>query len=554
MRNKTLLILALTLAMGAMTLLGAGSAQATGGTPLAQTIVLGSGSAAALMVAAGDLAGVVNPTTAEQYTGNGSWQANLSAGKLEFYIAPTTPPFDSLGAFRVKDIASVSYHTKKGTPATAVDFALEIYTAKDASCSTPADSWYCHRLTAEPYLSANLNAPASTWNTWSSNAGANQLRFYDAKRTVSGWFNEPTLQNLQAGPLNWANYSGSGSSAVVDYSNENVGSIKISDSTSWASFSGYLDAITINLKSGNSLTTDLEGSTLTFQPGAAYVADGSTIPININLDAVSNLFGYQFKVHFDSTKVSASGVFVNTIFDTSSNAFITWNADCTTTPGVCEFAVTKERADGVNPVDVNGTIATITFTANNPGTVPLTFSDDILSDRDAHPLPHSSYSGTLNVYGFATVNGAVNLQGRTAPFDTSGTVTLTDQGGNFSPTVVNPLPNGTFSASVPVLPGGSTYNLLANHSLYLSNQLTGLSAYTPGNTYTPAATKLLGGDANNSGTINIDDLTCIGGSFGGAPVACSGGGSPDITADSTVNILDLVLAGGNYGLSSPQGW
>ncbi len=72
--------------------------------------------------------------------------------------------------------------------------------------------------------------------------------------------------------------------------------------------------------------------------------------------------------------------------------------------------------------------------------------------------------------------------------------------------------------------------------------------------YTAPQTRLLGGDSNNDGLIDLSDLTCIGGSFGGAPVPCGTTGSSDINGDGSINILDLVLPGGNYGLTSPGTW
>jgi hypothetical protein len=107
---------------------------------------------------------------------------------------------------------------------------------------------------------------------------------------------------------------------------------------------------------------------------------------------------------------------------------------------------------------------------------------------------------------------------------------------------------------VPVYASGATiYSALAEHGLYLDNQETGISL-TVGGSVALETTRLLGGDADNNSTIGLGDLTCIGGSFGGAPVVCGTTGSSDINHDGTVNIFDLVLPGGNYGLSSPQVW
>jgi hypothetical protein len=281
------------------------------------------------------------------------------------------------------------------------------------------------------------------------------------------------------------------------------------------------------------------------------LAVGSNLNVDIDLGPVTNLFGYQFIVNYDSSKVSATGVFVNTFFDTATDAWIAWSADCTAA-GMCKFAVAKQVASG-GEVNGTGTLATITFHGVAPGVVPLSFSSNKLSDRDGMPIAHTVGTGVINVYGFANFSGVVSLQGRATPINI-GTVTLTDASGEFAPTTVNfNTVTGIWNASVPVTITGSTYNLLAAHSLYLSNQKLGMPATSDGD-YTAANTRLKGGDATNNSVINVGDLSCIGGAFGGAPVLCGTTGSSDINADGTTDIFDLTLAGGNFELTSPQAW
>jgi polyisoprenoid-binding protein YceI len=96
-----------------------------------------------------------------------------------------------------------------------------------------------------------------------------------------------------------------------------------------------------------------------------------------------------------------------------------------------------------------------------------------------------------------------------------------------------------WSATVPVNVADATYKIDVAHSLYLTNQKP-LVTVTNGGSFAQGTTTLKGGDANNSGTVEIGDLACIGSDFGTANNSCAGGNS-DINADNTVNILDLVL-------------
>jgi len=290
---------------------------------------------------------------------------------------------------------------------------------------------------------------------------------------------------------------------------------------------------------------------ISISTSSSLFCTGESATISINLADVVNLFGYQFIVHYNASRVSASGAFVNTFFDTTTQASIPsgWNASCSS--GECKFAASKVEPG--TPVTGSGALAQITLTGASPGTFSLTISDDILSDRDAQAMTHTAGSLSLTVCGYATVSGTVSLQGRAAPVN-AGQITLTDLGGIFGSytTTFNPTTGAFTISSIKVMPTGSNYQFDAAHGLYLGNRTT--HTLNPSDNYAASATRLLGGDANNDGVVDISDLTCIGGSFGGAPVACGTTGSSDINADGAVNILDLVLPGSNFGLTIPRTW
>jgi hypothetical protein len=324
----------------------------------------------------------------------------------------------------------------------------------------------------------------------------------------------------------------------------------ILDGTTWKVF--YSGAGAGGYQIG--LATLLDQPQLTFNPLGAEFGVGDSYDVYVDLTAATDLYGYQFEVNYDPAKVSAVGAFDDSFFDTAPPASIPpdWDADCAA--GVCKFAVSK--VDPGSPVSGSGPLVKITFTGLAAGLVPITFSSDILADVDGNALTHTANTGWLNVYDTANVSGVVSLQGRATPID-AGTVTLYDIYGYVMPTTVPfSAVDGTWSANVPVGAGGTTYGIDAEHLLYLGNQMTTPSKLNPGDTYVAPNTRLLGGDANNNGKIEVNDLTCIGGDFGNSPPtsSCGGAGSPDINADNAVNILDLVLAGGNYDLATFQPW
>ena len=211
----------------------------------ADTIVLGK-----------DIATLVNilATNAESQTGYGAWQANGST-KAELYVTP-----DGLfgRSVNIGELAKITYYTKKGGPQGDPDWYINIYTMPYTGGDS---SWYGNRLTTEPLYSNNLNAPAGQWNQWSTDAGNNQLTFFDSNHTVYGFYGGPVLGDVTSGPVNWGDYPTSGSTDVIDYSTQEIKYIVLATGNTWANgFDGFVDAIRIELTDASWVLLDLENS------------------------------------------------------------------------------------------------------------------------------------------------------------------------------------------------------------------------------------------------------------------------------------------------------
>jgi hypothetical protein len=84
-----------------------------------------------------------------------------------------------------------------------------------------------------------------------------------------------------------------------------------------------------------------------------------------------------------------------------------------------------------------------------------------------------------------------------------------------------------------------------------------LPACTPvtlvaGDKVTLPTTRLLGGDLNDDGTINIGDATLLTANFG--ETVPPGNMQADINTDNVVNVQDLAILAGNYEKSGCQAW
>lgn len=189
-----------------------------------------------------------------------AWSANGQT--MELYLTPAQLGFDE--PLLVSDIEGISYKTKKSGGQGDVDWTFYIYTKDLDPNNSP---WYGVRLNAEPYFAINPDAPANTWNTWSSREGKNQLRFFDADASgFYGTYNDPTLGELVAGDtFTWPN------GKVVAYRNLEVLTFRLGTGSGWSStFSGLLDRIEITAK-GRTVIVDLQG-----QPADVFVDDNWT--------------------------------------------------------------------------------------------------------------------------------------------------------------------------------------------------------------------------------------------------------------------------------------
>ncbi|MGC9554923.1 MAG: hypothetical protein ACP5EK_06390, partial [Thermoplasmatota archaeon] len=203
-------------------------------------------------------------TSETAYWGEGSWKATPGVDtngdgydKFEWYFYWTPGSTHNLGNFTIDDIENIVYHTNKSGAQGDPDFYLLIYTVPDG---VDDHGWYGYRLNAEPYFSNNLDAPANQWNEWNTDTGANQLTFFDSwKSGTYGFYGQPTLQDLQAGAINWQVDYGYGEDQDIDYGSEQVKGLCISTGSLWSgTFDGYLDAVSITLTNGTSVTIDLE--------------------------------------------------------------------------------------------------------------------------------------------------------------------------------------------------------------------------------------------------------------------------------------------------------
>ena len=374
-------------------------------------VTLGSTSAAA---AFGVGSGV------QSFTGTGSWFKAFPPGpKFETYI-----PVASLGtSFTVNDIASINYHTNNPVVnPSGVDFFMVLYTAPFVGGDA---SWYGRRLTAEPYLMNGYVAPTlNTWNTWNSASGPNQMTFNDSNHSGNqGFYNAPTLADLQAGTINWATWPGnpSGGSATggaINYGTQPVNLISFQTGSGWASVSSYLDAIQVNLKNGNTYNINLENvaddqaspqsPTSCITPAHTCVA----VPVNIARTNSTPMRGYSVNLQLSANLALCSPNIsegVNTYLNSiGSTSFLVTNN------GGGSYTVDCAILGGATGATGPGTLFTVNVTSASPsGTGTVTITSVIARDLVNGPilvLPGAPASVTIQNTAPASISDLAATQ------------------------------------------------------------------------------------------------------------------------------------------------
>jgi predicted ribosomally synthesized peptide with SipW-like signal peptide len=204
-------------------------------------------------------------TTSVAHTGSGAWGTEdrsgqgISSYKQGFYFASDFDSASTLSGYTVSEIQDISYWLYEPTALEGVDIYLNIYTRPEGDGNDAA--WYDSRLQALP-SAANGGSPNFTpgeWNEFSTASSAtNTLRWSDTGRSGNFVQPLPTLDQVQSGPVDWSAY-GANSSFTQDYRDEEVMALSMqTGSVSGIELEAYVDDITVELTTGETLNIDLE--------------------------------------------------------------------------------------------------------------------------------------------------------------------------------------------------------------------------------------------------------------------------------------------------------
>lgn len=282
-------------------------------------------------------------------------------------------------------------------------------------------------------------------------------------------------------------------------------------------------------------------------PNTDEVGEGYEITYTIQMDA-KKIWGADFDLLFDPTDLQVVSVSNSGAFDQQDDCDLTTGADFVSFCGQSNSAVTGTEIP-VFEVVFEGLAADTVY-------LVLDETDDAFAMSPPSGGSNNIYAsllddGSVTVYDATTVSGRVDLQGRA---DDTGAVmefSLVGTTRGYGPFTFSTSDYwGDISASDVVHDTYAEITVSMDRYLDVTSASVKTVAIASDNKVLSTLV-LLGGDANDSGVIDMSDASIIGSQFGngdgGPPITDS---HADINADGVVNILDLVLMGGNYSKTS----
>lgn len=271
--------------------------------------------------------------------------------------------------------------------------------------------------------------------------------------------------------------------------------------------------------------------------GPAQVTVGETFEIQVILNQPQppGVFGYQFRLNWDSAAVTPS------VGSPNLSPDFPLLAQSQISNG--QLLVAASRQGDVPDLTGSLTLLTWTFEAVAGGTSPTPFdlTAVTLGQKDGAPLPIAAITPlTVQVVEPSqpqgTLTGNIQLEGPAAA-NLTGTVLLIE---GLGPTAIT---SATGDFAFTDLDFG-VYTLTVRRPGFLSATCTGLNHNSETTSLSPVT--LLAGDITGDGAIDVTDATALGRVIG----ENGGGVAADLNQDGAVNVLDLILLAINYGQST----
>lgn len=142
-------------------------------------------------------------------------------------------------------------------------------------------------------------------------------------------------------------------------------------------------------------TTCAFSDTIYVSPASLNVSVGQTVAVDIDVDNIADLYGYQFTLTFNPAVLAADSITEGALFaDTNNNSFFLPGTIDNSTGNTGTTADTLLSPPGVNGP---GVLAVVDFTALAAGASPFDLSNVMLLDPSLTEISVTPVSGTADV-------------------------------------------------------------------------------------------------------------------------------------------------------------
>jgi hypothetical protein len=135
-------------------------------------------------------------------------------------------------------------------------------------------------------------------------------------------------------------------------------------------------------------------ATVSVSPSSVTVPVDQNFTINVTVSGVSDLYGWEFQLGWNSTLLDAVNVSEGPFLEAGGNTFFTYTMNAT----VGNIVVDCTLAGSIPGVSGDGTLSIITFCAKSAGECPLDLHDVTLLNSLEQPIPCQTVGG----YGYFT--------------------------------------------------------------------------------------------------------------------------------------------------------
>jgi acyl-coenzyme A thioesterase PaaI-like protein len=304
-----------------------------------------------------------------------------------------------------------------------------------------------------------------------------------------------------------------------------------------------------------------ESTVISVYPSASYVEVGSAFNVNVTVSNVYDLVGWEFKLYYLSAKLNGTSVAEGPFLKQGGNTFfyvVNFTDNYNATHGMVWLTCTLLGA--VPGVSGNGTLATITFRAREPGSSSLMLKDTLLSDSKANPIAHSVMHGTVYILihdvAIVEVSPSKTIVGQ--GFTVKISVTLRNDGNYIETLNVTVYVNATVLkiATVTITNGSSvTLDFTWDTSSFICGNYT-IKAYAwPVKGEEDVSDNLMSiiifltipGDVDGDGRVDLKDLVSLAIAYGSSIGTARWNANADINGNLKVDLSDLVILAKNYG-------